>query len=305
MVERQNTLGAQRVLVLGGSGMLGSAILRELRDAQELELHASVRNPDALPADIRQSLGPRLRKLDVLDDEARRRLFSECQPDLVVNAVGVVKQAPQLTHHISTVRLNALLPHILAQECGNVGARLVHVSTDCVFSGRRGAYQESDIPDPIDFYGRSKLLGEIGEPHVTIRTSIIGPELTRHASLLDWFLTRQGQVVHGFSGAIYSGVTTVEFASFLRTVLMAHSELAGVFQLASEPISKYDLLHLIANTYGWTGKIVRDADFQCDRSMSGDLIAEHTGYRPPPWPEMISNMWSAQQAWTVDAKEPM
>ena len=304
MAEVSHGRDARRVLVLGASGMLGSAVVRELLSAPEVQLSASVRDREALPPDMGRDLGPRLVTLDVLDDEARRRVLQEHRPEVVVNAVGVVKQAAELTNHVTTVRSNALLPHLLAQDCDRVGARLVQVSTDCVFSGRRGGYREADTPDPVDFYGRSKLLGEVGDPHVTIRTSIIGPELTRHASLLDWFLSQSGQEIRGFSGAIYSGVTTVEFAHFLRTVLLTRSDLAGVIQLASEPISKYDLLHVIADTYGWTGEIVRDLDFRGDRSMSGDLLARRTGYRPPSWPEMISAMWVAQQRWATRAGSP-
>jgi dTDP-4-dehydrorhamnose reductase len=301
MAEIAHGRDARRVLVLGGSGMLGSTVVRELLSAPDLDVLTTVRRPESLPRDLQEALGARLVRLDALDDVARRSVLEELRPDVVLNAVGVIKQAGELTDHVTTVAANALLPHQLARECETVGARLVQVSTDCVFSGRRGDYRETDLPDPADFYGRSKLLGEVGEPHLTLRTSIIGPELTRHASLLDWFLSQRGQEIRGFTGAIYSGVTTLEFARFLRTVVLERPDLRGVVHLASQPISKYDLLHLVADTYGWTGTIARDVDFRCDRSLSGDLLADRTGYRPPPWPDMIEAMWRAHQDWSVGA----
>ena len=293
-----------RLLVLGGTGMLGSTLVRELGRAPEVELHATVRDIVSLPADMASALGDRAVELDILDEAGRRRVLDQVRPDVVVNAIGVVKQAPEVADHVATVQINSLLPHQLALECEAGGARLVHVSTDCVFSGRRGLYRESDIPDPVDFYGRSKLVGEVvNGGHLTIRTSIIGNELKRHSSLLDWFLAQDGTVVRGFDRAIYSGVTTVEFARFLREVVLPTPHLSGLYQLSSSPISKYDLLHLVADVYGWTGEIVRDDDFVCDRSMTGDLLAEATGYRPPSWPEMIASLRQAAPARSLEGSE--
>lgn len=301
--ETKPERGSIRLLVLGGTGMLGSTLVRELGRASEIDLYATVRDVASLPADMRNALDGRVLELQVLDDARRRQVLEAVLPDVVVNAIGVVKQAPEVTDHVATVRVNSLLPHELAIECQAVGARLVHVSTDCVFSGKRGLYRETDTPDPVDFYGRSKLVGEVGGPHLTLRTSIIGAELKRHSSLLGWFLAQDGQVVRGFDRAIYSGVTTVEFARFLREVVLEAPALRGLYQLSSDPISKYDLLHLVADVYGWTGQIVRDEDFVCDRSMSGERLAAATGYRPPPWPEMITRLRQAEVAWALDGSE--
>jgi dTDP-4-dehydrorhamnose reductase len=139
--------------------------------------------------------------------------------------------------------------------------------------------------------------------HLTLRTSIIGSELKRHSSLLDWFLAQDGTVVRGFDRAIYSGVTTVEFARFVREVVLPKPQLSGLYQLSSSPISKFDLLHLVADVYGWSGEIVRDEDFACDRSMTGDLLADATGYRPPSWPEMVTSLRDAHSAWGLEGSE--
>ena len=215
-----------------------------------------------------------------------------------MNCVGVIKQRPDVQDAAHTVTMNALLPHQLAEVCTQTGSRLIHVSTDCVFSGRQGGYAESDLPDPADLYGRSKWLGEVTTaPALTLRTSIVGHELTTNRSLVDWFLSQRG-TVRGFTRAIYSGVTTVEFARLLHTVVLPNEELTGLYHVAAEPITKYDLLRLVAEAYQWPGELVPDGDFVCDRSMRADLLAGATGYRPPGWPQMIRSMHAARTRWS-------
>lgn len=282
--------GAPKLLVLGGSGMLGWTVSRALATDPSIELLVGVRTPDALPDGFRRLLGDRLIRVDAADDSDRRQALTHLNPDVVLNAVGVIKQDAAVDNRTLSTRINALLPHQLADECDEIGARLVQVSTDCVFSGKTGDYRESDMPDPVDFYGRSKLVGELGDRHLTLRTSIIGPELYRKASLIEWFLSQDDHEVRGFTRAIYSGVTTLEFARFLSDVVVPRSDLGGLIHLAAEPIAKYDLLNLVAEAYGWSGTIVADDIFVCDRSLNADALAQRTGYRPPSWPEMIAAM---------------
>ncbi|PZG18261.1 NAD(P)-dependent oxidoreductase [Micromonospora craterilacus] len=291
---------SRRVLVLGATGMLGHTLMRELHDAPAVEVHGAARGTGvaSLPRDVagRVSTG-----VDVLDPGRVARLLDEVGPEVVVNCVGVIKQRPEVQDAVHTVTVNALFPHLLGQECAQRQIRLIHVSTDCVFSGDRGGYVETDIPDPPDLYGRSKLLGELHHPPaLTLRTSIIGHELVGNRSLVDWFLSQES-VVSGYTKAIYSGVTTVEFARLLRTVVLPREDLTGLYHVAATPISKYELLRLVAGAYGWTGRIVPHDSFVCDRSMSADLFAQATGYRPPPWPEMIQTL---KQAWSQWTREP-
>ncbi|GIJ33483.1 dTDP-4-dehydrorhamnose reductase family protein [Micromonospora sediminimaris] len=285
----------RRILVLGATGMLGHTLMRELHDAPGVEVHGTARSSAGLPPTVaaRVSTG-----IDVLAHGRMGRLLDQVAPDVVVNCVGVIKQRPEVQNAVHTVTVNALFPHQLAEECVQRGVRLVHVSTDCVFSGDRGGYVETDIPDPPDLYGRSKLLGEVDRaPALTLRTSIIGHELSGHRSLVDWFLSQRG-VVSGYTKAIYSGITTVEFARLLRSVVLPREDLTGLYHVAATPISKYELLKLIADTYGWTGDVVQHDAFVCDRSMNADALAQVTGYRPPSWPEMIYRLAEARVRWT-------
>ncbi|WP_205789410.1 SDR family oxidoreductase [Micromonospora sp. HM134] len=304
--DQQAADPARRVLVVGVTGMLGHAVLRELADDPTLDVHGLARGIDDeragwYPPHLLARIVP---AVDVTRFDDVRRLIDEVRPDVVVNCVGVIKQRPDVQDAVPTVTLNALLPHLLADACAQVGGRLVHVSTDCVFSGRRGGYLEDDLPDPPDLYGRSKLLGEAtGASALTLRTSIVGHELTTRRSLVDWFLSQRGQV-RGFTRAVYSGVTTVEFARLLRTVVLPRPELTGLYHVAAEPITKYDLLRLVAEVYGWPGELVPDDGFVCDRSLRADALARATGYRPPGWPDMITALHAARARWAPDPARP-
>ncbi|MGX1618280.1 dTDP-4-dehydrorhamnose reductase family protein [Micromonospora chalcea] len=290
-----------RVLVLGVTGMLGHTLLREFDRDPGIAVHGACRTGD-LTGLLPPGLAARVETgVDADDVDGVGSLLQRVRPDVVVNCVGVVKQRPEVQDAVGTVRLNALFPHLLARLCETVGARLVHVSTDCVFSGDRGNYVETDLPDPPDLYGRSKLLGEVGGPHaLTLRTSIIGHELASSRSLVDWFLSQAG-TVRGYTKAVYSGVTTVELARVLRTVVFPRTDLAGLYHVAAAPITKYDLLRLVASEYRWTGDIVPYDGFVCDRSLSAEAFAATTGYRPPSWPQMVAELRAARSRWQLPA----
>ncbi|WP_216652057.1 SDR family oxidoreductase [Nocardioides sp. zg-1308] len=290
---------AMSVLVLGATGMLGHALMHELGSRPDLDVHGTVRSLEGVPATFAETFGDRLTSgVDVRDRSSVHEILSSRRPDVVVNAIGVIKQVPTVADTALTAEINGLLPHVLAQACTESSSRLIHLSTDCVFSGRRGAYDESDVPDPIDFYGRSKLLGEVvAEPHLTLRTSIIGPELTGKASLVEWFLAQRGTTVRGFRKAIYSGLPTVEMATLIGDLIVSHPDLTGLWHVASDPIDKDALLRLVAEAYDWAGDIVADDAFVIDRSLRADRLREEIGYAPPDWPRLVRDMHAAHVRW--------
>jgi dTDP-4-dehydrorhamnose reductase len=272
-----------RVLILGGDGMLGRALRAEL--SLRHEVHATVRSAPGGPG-----LVP---GLDVRDFGAVAAAFVELRPQAVVNAVGVVKQRKEAEDPVLSIEVNALFPHRLARLCSDAGARLVHFGTDCVFSGARGRYREDDLPDPPDLYGRSKLLGETGAPHLTLRSSIIGLEQGRRQGLVEWFLASRGRVP-GYRRAIWSGLTTPEMARLVDRLLREQPQLAGVWHVAAEPIDKFSLLSRLARALGRDDVVVEPVDEpSCDRSLDGSRFAGATGYRAPGWDEMIDEL--AQQ----------
>lgn len=278
-----------RILVLGGDGMLGHQLLRQLSSRHEVRVTLR----QGLDAYSRFGLfnsensysGVHARDLDRLVE-----ILSDFRPDAVVNAVGIVKQRADSKESIPGISINSLLPHQLALLCRLSGARLVHMSTDCVFSGRKGGYVEDDFSDAEDLYGRSKFIGEIHDSHcITLRTSIIGRELSRKTGLIEWFLA-QKNVVRGFTGAIFSGFSTLEMSRIIEAVLLDFKTLHGVHHVSSDPISKYDLLQLAKRHFNLSMEIIPHPDFLCDRSLNSDRFRKLTGYRPPNWDQMIGEM---------------
>jgi dTDP-4-dehydrorhamnose reductase len=279
-----------RVLVLGATGMLGHVVLRLFAGSPGIEVWGSARNAAALaglPEAVRKQV---IGGIDVDNPDALAGLFARVRPQVVINAVGLVKQLAQADDPLAALPINALLPHRLARLCALSGARLVHVSTDCVFAGTRGGYVESDAPDAQDLYGRSKLLGEVdGEHAITLRTSIIGPELGGAHGLVGWFLAQTGSV-RGYRRAVFSGLPTVELARVIRDQVLPRPGLRGLYHVSAEPIDKDRLLRLVAAAYGHGIEIVADDQVVIDRSLDSSRFRAATGYQPPPWPELVQRM---------------
>jgi dTDP-4-dehydrorhamnose reductase len=284
-----------RVLILGGTGMLGHKLCQLLPQYGH-EVIGALRS-ETVPGPCLAAVFPRVTLVggfDALDDCSLADLVKKICPDVVINAIGVVKQLKEASNRYLSVALNAFLPHRLARLCAEHNARLIHISTDCVFDGTRGSYEESDPPDARDLYGQSKALGETDESEVaavTLRTSIIGRELRAPThGLMEWFLRQGGKAIRGYARAIYSGFTTIELARIIALVIEKHPGLHGTYHVASRPISKLDLLALARDMYGLDVVIERDDAFVCDRSLVMRRFSEVTDYTPPSWPEMIRQM---------------
>jgi len=229
--------------------------------------------------------------IDVAREEDLAGVFRRVRPEAVINCIGIIKQLREATDPLVSIAINALLPHRLGRHCDAGGARLLHLSTDCVFSGRKGGYTEQDMPDPEDLYGRSKLLGEVAGPHaLTLRTSIVGRELSSRSGLIEWFLGQSGQTIKGYRRAIYSGFTTVELARIIEMILLRHPDLSGLWQVSADPINKYDLLKTAEEAFHWQGEILPDDALVCDRSLDSSRFRAATGYLPPTWPEMLDEL---------------
>jgi dTDP-4-dehydrorhamnose reductase len=274
-----------KVLVLGASGLIGSTMLRVLADNADWHIVGAIRGK-GLGGLAASSL---LRGGDLANPDHLSHLFRVARPEVVVNCAGLTKHLREGNEPIPALTMNSLLPHRLVEYCDVTGARLIHISTDCVFSGKMGNYRETDHPDATDVYGKTKALGEaVGANSVTLRTSTIGHEIATSFGLLEWFL-QQAQC-KGYRRAIFSGLPTVEFARVVRDVVIPNRDLNGLYHVGAAPINKDSLLRLIAKVYGTTTTIVADDEVVIDRSLNSDLFAAATGYRAPDWPALINAM---------------
>jgi len=282
-----------KILVLGANGMLGNACMNYFAAKPKFEVKGSIRSASSLRYFRPQIQEHILTGIDISDESIQSELLNTEKPDVVINCIGIVKQAKEGNDSTMLLKLNADLPHQLARQCSEYGVRMLQISTDCVFSGLKGApYLLTDKPDPVDLYGKSKYLGEIvGEPNVlTLRTSYIGNELQGTNGLLEWFLAQDGQC-QGYTRAIYSGMPTVILMGVIENVLLNFPRLSGLYQVASKPISKYNLLKLIAQVFQKNINVVPNDSVVIDRSLDGSLFQEATGFVAPSWEEMVKKMY--------------
>ena len=281
---------SKRILIFGGDGMLGHQLLKSFQSNYHVTttLRNSINSYKSFELFNHENS---IFDIDVGNFKDINEVFVNVKPEVVINCVGIVKQRSESKDAIESIKINSLFPHQLELLCGQYDARLIQISTDCVFSGKKGGYLEEDIPDAEDIYGRTKLLGEVfSENAITLRTSIIGLELSRKQGLVEWFLAQRG-TVKGYSKAIFSGFTTIELASIIDTIIIKHPGLTGLWHVSSNPINKYQLLNDLAVKLDREDiEILEDKEFICDRSLNGSRFNSSTGYSPRSWDNMLDEL---------------
>ncbi|MDB4220758.1 SDR family oxidoreductase [Amylibacter sp.] len=281
----------KRVLVLGAAGMLGNAIFRYFAGEDMYSVIGTTRSSRLIglfPNDMQERL---VSGIEINNNDAFVKLFAEVKPDVVINCIGMVKQLAEADDPLVALPINSLFPHRLAKICNDWDSRLIHMSTDCVFTGKKGMYTEEDVTDSQDLYGVSKRLGEVDYPNaVTLRTSIIGHELNGNRSLIDWFLSQQGSV-RGYTQAVFSGLPTVTIAELIRDHVIPNPDLSGVYHVSAAPINKFTLLSLVGDIYGKEIEIIRDDSLIIDRSLDSSKFKKATGYSPAAWVDLVKMMY--------------
>lgn len=279
-----------RILILGGDGMIGHQCFQQLHMQHHVKvtLHQSETAYQSITWFTNQNS---YFNVDVCQLETVSHALRDFLPDVVINATGIVKQLKTAQLHLPIIHVNALFPHQLAELAAAYGARVIQITPDCVFDGMKGDYLETDVANAQDLYGRTKFLGELPYPHCfTLRTSFVGLELSRKVGLIEWFL-KQRSDIKGFKKAIYTGLTTMELSRVIADIINNHPDLSGVWQVASEKITKFDLLTQLKEKVGFTDvNIFPDDDFFCDRSLLANRFNTATGYVPPSWDDMLDEL---------------
>jgi dTDP-4-dehydrorhamnose reductase len=279
-----------RIIILGGTGMLGHQLWKYLATCFP-DTFVTIRNcrDDYGNSNLYQSESV-IENIDVSDLNVVTGVLKAIQPNIILNCIALTPRREVPDNPISSIFLNALLPHHLAKVAGDIGARVIHFSTDCVFDGTTGHYKDNSLTNATDLYGRTKALGEITAGHVlTLRSSFIGRELRDGTELLEWFLAQQCEV-KGFKNAIYTGFTTLEISRVIEHLLRRYPDAAGLYNVSSDPISKYDLLKLIAEKMRPSMKVLPEEQFRCDRSLDSTRFRKEFDYTPPNWETMVEEL---------------
>jgi dTDP-4-dehydrorhamnose reductase len=279
-----------KVLIIGATGMLGYSLFSNLSDCNELDVYGTVRSIKDKEVFFADKLGKLITGVDVNNFTTLETAIANVKPNVVINCIGLIKQHGISKQHVDAISINSLIPHQIAAFCDRFDAKLIHFSTDCVFTGNKGDYSESDTPDAQDLYGKSKCLGEVDyAPHLTLRTSIIGHELSSNVSLIDWFLS-QVRNTKGFSKAIFSGLPTCVIAKIIAEKILPHIDLTGLYQLSVDPIDKYSLLKLVSSIYDKKIDIEESTELVIDRSLNSQRLRDEINLQVPTWDTLISEM---------------
>jgi len=279
-----------KIIILGANGMIGYGLFDYL--SKYHDVIGTLRRDKNFYKNITQLYEKNIiYGVDVKNISEIKNILISHRPDILVNATGIVKQITGQVSEADIIELNALVPHKLCQLTRSESIKLIQFSTDCVFSGKKGNYSEDDTPDPIDFYGLSKYMGEVNQKGVlTLRTSTIGLELTGSHGLIEWFLKQTGGI-DGYMNAIYTGITINELAKFVNFLITKHRDIDGLWQVAGTQINKFALLSILgAKLQRKDIQILPNKEYVCDRSLVNTKIVMKTDYKFPDWEIMLEHL---------------
>ena len=285
-----------KVCVLGAGGLLGHMLIRVL--GATLDVYGTTRESRSDSSPLARFL-PQDKWIDNIDAskfDSINKVFGTTNFDTVINCIGLIKQRNAQTTEHEMMLINAEFPHHLAQVANHQGARVIHISTDCVFSGDKGNYVETDTPDPVDVYGKSKLFGELNDvKNLTLRSSHIGRELTIRKSFIEWLLSQKSGHVEGYGHAIYSGLTSQELARLISELLNAKKGITGMFHVSSQPISKLEIINKLNELLNLEIDVTSDSKVQINRSLNSDKFRLATNLIPNNWDKMLSDFCKDQK----------
>lgn len=281
-----------KILVLGASGLIGHKLFQTMKDAGHDVYGVLHGEKTSFPEVDFLQKDSVIESVDVLDFDKLHGILYAIQPNVVLNCVGITKRKEEVNDPFQAISVNALFPHKLANLAKDMNFRVIHFSTDCVFNGELGNYNEESNTTGEDAYGKTKALGEIRYPHtLTIRSSFIGRELAGKTELLEWLISENGNTIKGFTQAWYSGVSTIFMAKTVLDIIENYPDISDLYQLAiPEPISKYDLLCLARDAFQLDIEIIPDGNFEIKPTLDGSKLTNAMDLTIPSWQEMMNEL---------------
>lgn len=260
--------------------MLGFTLFNYLKTKKKLKVFGTIRKKVSKQKNI-------LTKIDIKDFKLLKKRILEISPDMIINCIGIVKSEVKNISKYQVIKINSKLPNYLNKISSKLNFKLVHISTDCVFSGKNKINSEKSVTKPLDLYGKSKLAGEFkSNTNIVIRTSIIGHEIDYKRGLLEWFLKQEGSIF-GFSKAFFSGLTTLELSKIIYEKIIFKKDLSGIYHVSGKKINKYNLLKKIRKIYNKKINIKKESKFSINRSLDSTRFISRTGYVKKNWDIMI------------------
>lgn len=266
-----------KIYVLGSNGMLGKYVSTFLADYYEV-IKITRNEIDATNID---------------EENLKNKLFNLGlkENDIVINCIGTIKPMVDSIGDLNTIKVNSIFPRILANICEKINVRMIHPTTDCVFTGNKGSYNENDIHDISDVYGRTKSLGEPNNCTV-IRTSIIGEEVGQGRSLVEWIKSNKGNTVFGFTNHIWNGVTCLQFGKICKKMIDENLFWEGIKHLHSNNLNKKELVETISDVYNLNITVTpTETPVMCDRSLSTIYLENLTLFGIPDLKTQIFEMY--------------
>jgi dTDP-4-dehydrorhamnose reductase len=276
-----------KVLILGADGMIGHK-MAQIFSINNFNLFLNSRsNPYFFQKSFPKST---IYNFDFLKQNIEE-LLQKCTPDFIINAAGITIRRGA-DNNLDTKSLNSFLPQKIDSWCKTYGKKQILFSTDCVFSGKKGNYNDLDTPDASDNYGRSKGNGEINSINtLTIRSSMIGREVYNKTELLEWVISNKKNTIKGFDGVIYSGVTTLWMSSLMIEIVKNYQDLSGIYNISSSPISKFNLIKKINHYFKLHINLVKDSSYSSNKSLNSDRFFSKTKLKKPDWDDMLLNLY--------------
>ena len=277
-----------KIIILGADGMIGHKIFQSLSSRDFRLIITSKKSKNKLPYIFNNS---DFIPIDILDNSIEP-VLDKFSPNYIINCIGITTRRIK-NQKLNDIRyINSKFPHILSNWAEENNSRLIHFSTDCVFSGNKGNYNELSITDADDLYGKSKAKGEIlnNTSTLTIRSSMIGREIYNFTELLEWVISNNNSDIHGYTKAIYSGVTTLWMGELINELIQKNYNLSGLYNISSTPISKYDLICKIKDNFNLKIKIQKNSEYYSNKSLISDKFFKKTKIPRPSWDSMLKNL---------------